>query len=317
MAIQITPGPLDGLCDVRGIRVGHAQNLQARTGCTVVIPEHGAVAGVDVRGSAPGTREIEALYPVRLVPKIHAVLLTGGSAFGLDAAGGVQQYLEEKGIGFDTGVAKVPIVPAAVIFDLACGDAKVRPDRAMGYQAAKAANDRDTSLGRVGAGTGATVGKALGPQNAMDGGLGQASEIIDGRLVVAALTVVNAFGDVIDPDSGEILAGARNEAGEFVNTSQFLRQYGLKFADPWSGNTTLCIVATNARLTKEEASKLAQMAHDGLARAIRPVHTIVDGDIVFALSCGEEKANSLLLGTIAAEVVSRSVVRAVQASAEK
>ncbi len=314
MPISYTPGPLNSLCDVPGIRVGHAQNLQARTGCTVVIPENGAVAGVDVRGSAPGTREIEPLYPVRLVPKVHAVLLTGGSAFGLDAAGGVQQYLEEKGIGFDTGVAKVPIVPAAVIFDLACGDSRIRPDRAMGYQAAQAAHDKDASVGLTGAGTGATVGKVMGPQSAMPGGLGQASEVVDGRLVVAALTVVNAFGDVIDPDSGDILAGARNETGEFVNTSQFLRKYGLRFSDPWSGNTTLCVVATNAELNKEEATKLAQMAHDGLARAIRPVHTIVDGDIVFALSCGKEKANSLLLGTIAAEVVSRSIVRAVQAS---
>ena len=211
MEVPFKSGSLDALCDVPGIRVGHAQNTAARTGCTVIIPDGGAVAGVDVRGSAPGTREIESMRPVRLVQRVHAILLTGGSAFGLDAAGGVQQYLEEHGVGFDVGVARVPIVPAAVIFDLAVGEATVRPDREMGYQAAAAATDADRAIGRVGAGTGATVGKIHGPEHAMPGGLGQASEVVGGGLLVAALVVVNAFGDVVEPQSGRILAGARDE----------------------------------------------------------------------------------------------------------
>ncbi|RME00581.1 MAG: peptidase S58 family protein, partial [Calditrichaeota bacterium] len=192
-------GELDAICDVPGILVGHAQNQQARTGCTVIIPEAGAVCGVDVRGSAPGTREVETLKPVRLVKKIHAILLTGGSAFGLDATGGVQQFLEEKQIGFDVGVTKVPIVPSAVIFDLGQGDPFVRPDREMGYEAARRASREDGSMGLVGAGTGATVGKILGPEHCMKGGLGQASQVIGENVVVGALSVVNAFGDVIDP----------------------------------------------------------------------------------------------------------------------
>lgn len=307
-------GKLDSLCDVPGIRVGHAHDETARTGCTVILPEGGAVAGVDVRGSAPGTREIESLYPVRLVNRMHGLLLTGGSAFGLDASSGVQKFLEQQNVGFDVGVARVPIVPAAVIFDLAVGDAAVRPDKDMGYRAAAMARAEDASRGRLGAGCGATVGKVLGMENCMAGGVGQASEMLQGDVVIGALSVVNAFGDVVDPASGQILAGARAPDGSFADTLAVLRQQGAEFPQPWSSNTTLVVVATNAALSKEEITKVAQMAQDGLARAIRPVHSWVDGDIVFALSCGNKKANSLVLGAVAAEVVARSIVDAVRAA---
>lgn len=302
---------LDALCDVPGIRVGHAHNVEAKTGCTVILPDGGAIAGVDVRGSAPGTREIELLRPVRLVPKIDALLLTGGSAFGLDAAGGVQQFLEERGIGFDTGVAKVPIVPTAVIFDLGIGDAQVRPDREMGYQAAAAAGPDDAENGAVGAGAGATVGKVLGMARAMPGGLGQASERIGEELVVAALVVVNAFGEIIDPASGKILAGARADDGSFVETLSIFRQNPGYF-QRILGNTTLAVVATNAALDKQLVTKVAQMAHDGLARTIRPVHTMFDGDIAFALSCGEVPGDPTVIGAIGSELVARAVLKAVQ-----
>lgn len=306
---------LDALCDVPGLKVGHVQNSTAKTGCTVILPENSAAAGVDVRGSAPGTREIELLHPVRLVPQIHALLLTGGSAFGLDAAGGVQQYLEEKRIGFDTGVAKVPIVPTAVIFDLAVGDAKVRPDKQMGYQAAHAATETDHSLGLVGAGCGATVGKIAGIRNAMPGGIGQASERIGDKLIVSALVVVNAFGDVVDPVTGKILAGARSPDGVFLNTMAMLKKNSV-FSGNIFGNTTLAVITTNSALTKEECTKIAQMAHDGLARTINPIHTMFDGDISFALSCGNEKGDATVIGAVGAELVARSVIKAVRASNE-
>lgn len=314
MKTKIKTGELDALCDVPGIRVGHAHNAPARTGCTVIIPENGAVAGVDVRGSAPGTREIESLYPVRLVQRIHAVLLTGGSAFGLDATGGVQKYLEERQIGFEVGVARVPVVPSAVIFDLAVGDPQARPDKAMGYTAAANALRTDSANGLAGVGMGATVGKVLGMENCMLGGIGQASELIGDEVVIAALVVVNAFGDVVDPHSGKIIAGARAAGGKFANTMHLLRQNASSFTTAWRSNTTLAVVATNAALSKEEVTKIAQMTHDGLARAISPVHTLVDGDIAFALSCGDKKCNSMIVGAVAAEVVARSIVRAVRAS---
>lgn len=301
---------LDALCDVPGLRIGHAQNDEARTGCTVIWPENGAVAGVDVRGSAPGTREIELLRPVRLVQHIHALLLTGGSAFGLDAAGGVQQFLEERNIGFDVGVAKVPIVPAAVIFDLAVGDAKIRPDREMGYRAAQNASTDDVSNGMVGAGAGSTVGKSAGLEHAMPGGLGQASEQVGNTIVVAALVVVNAFGDVIGKN-GEILAGARADDGTYFDSMALLRQMA-SGEQGFAGNTTLAVVATNAALSKEACTKVAQMAHDGLARAINPIHTMYDGDIAFALSCGDEPADNNVIGAVGAELVARAVRKAVR-----
>lgn len=298
------------ICDVPGIKVGHFHLREARTGCSVVLPDDAAVAGVDVRGSAPGTREIELLRPVRLVEKIHAILLAGGSAFGLDAAGGVQQYLEEQGVGFDVGVAKVPIVPTAVIFDLAVGDAAVRPDKAMGYNACLSATNNFRADGPIGAGCGATVGKLLGMDFCSPGGVGSAAEEILNGVFVGALTVVNSLGEVVD-ESGAILAGVQNtDRDGFIPSMELLRNSGGKIGFDTS-NTTLSVVATNAKLTRESATKVAQMAQDGLARAIRPAHTMHDGDIVFALSTGEIEIDVNIIGAFAAKVVARSIRRAV------
>jgi L-aminopeptidase/D-esterase-like protein len=298
---------------VPGIRVGHAQNDEALTGCTVILCEAGAIGGVDQRGGAPGTRETDLLRPLHRVEQIHGVLLTGGSAFGLDATGGVMRYLEERGIGFDVGVARVPIVPAAVIFDLAIGRADVRPDPAMAYQACLNATTDSVIEGSVGAGTGATVGKILGMPHATKSGVGSACiEIVEG-LFVGALAVVNALGDVIDPRSGAIIAGTRSEDG-FVDTLQIMRQFHAEAAASAS-NTVIGVVATNAKLSKEEINKVAQMAQDGLARAVRPAHTMYDGDTIFALSTGDVKADVNLIGAFAAEVFAAAIVRAVKAAA--
>lgn len=304
----------NGITDIRGIRVGHYTDLNGITGCTVVLCPQGAVAGVDVRGSAPGTRETDLMHPTRLVQEVHAVLLAGGSAFGLDAAGGVMRFLEERGIGFDTGVARVPIVPAAVLFDLTIGSPSARPNAAAGYAACEAATDGPVAEGSVGAGTGATVGKLLGPFYATKSGVGTAS-IHLGPIIVAALVAVNAFGDVVDPQTGQILAGTRDpQSGRFLDTMQALRQ-GLAGAARGfpATNTTIGVVATNARLSKEEANKMAQMAHDGLARTIRPIHTMWDGDAIFALATGEaeERPDVSILGAFAAEAMAEAVVRAV------
>ncbi len=307
---------LNSLCDVPGIRLGHAHDLVARTGCTVILPEQPAIAGVDVRGSAPGTRELELLRPVRLVQAIHGLLLTGGSAFGLDAAGGVQKYLEERGIGFDVGVTKVPIVPAAVIFDLGVGSAHVRPTAEMAYQACLSASANETRQGAIGAGCGATVGKLRGMASCMPGGLGMASWRKN-NLVIGALAVVNAFGDIVDPRSGNILAGAKREDGSFSDTLAHLKNFPVAPFSPWSGNTTLVAVATNAAFNKEEITKIAQMAQDGLAHVIRPAHTPYDGDIVFALSVGTEQADVMAVGAIASELVAEAIVSAVQESGAK
>ncbi len=299
------------LTAVPGIRVGHAQNNEAMTGCTVILCEAGAVGGVDQRGGAPGTRETDLLRPMHRVEQIHGVLLTGGSAFGLEAAGGVMRYLEERGIGFDVGVARVPIVPAAVIFDLAIGRADVRPDATVAYQACLSASTEPVIEGSVGAGTGATVGKILGMQNATKSGVGSACvEVVDG-LFVGALAVVNALGDVIDPQTGDIIAGARRE-NDFADTLQVMRQFQAMSAAPTS-NTVIGVVATNAKLSKEEANKVAQMAHDGLARAIRPAHTMYDGDTIFALSTGDVQADVNLIGAFAAEMFAEAIVRGVSA----
>jgi L-aminopeptidase/D-esterase-like protein len=300
---------LQSICDVPGIRVGHAQNEQARTGLTVILPERPAIAGVDVRGSAPGSREIEALKPVRLVQEIHGVLFTGGSAFGLDASGGVQKYLEERGIGFDVSVTRVPIVPSAVIFDLAVGDAKIRPTAEMAYRACEEATETETRCGLIGAGTGATVGKIRGMPHAMLGGLGMASWK-KGELVIGALAVVNSLGDVVDPSSGKIIAGALNDDGRFLDTQNWLKESPAMPFKLW-GNTVLAAVATNAAFTKEAITKVAEMAQDGLSRAIRPAHTPFDGDMVFALSVGDEQANVMVVGAIAAELVAEAIVKAV------
>ena len=298
------------ICDVPGIRVGHFHLKEARTGCSVILPDEAAVAGVDVRGSAPGTREIELLHPVRLVDKVHAILLSGGSAFGLDAAGGVQQYLEENGIGFDVGVAKVPIVPAAVIFDLAVGDASVRPDKVMGYNACLSATHTFSSEGPIGAGCGATVGKLSGMDFCSPGGIGTASRNIGGDVIVGALTVVNALGEVVD-EAGNILAGVENsDRNGFIPSLELLKMSaaGIGFD---TSNTTLSVVATNAKLTRESATKVAQMAQDGFAKAIRPAHTMHDGDIVFVLSNGDIESDVNIIGAFAAEIVAESIRRAV------
>ena len=294
------------LTAIDGITVGHAANVTARTGCTVILCPAGATAGVDVRGAAPGTRETEALRPGRLVQKAHAVLLTGGSAFGLDAAGGVVQYLEEQNVGFPAGPVRVPIVPAAVIFDLSVGDAKVRPDREMGYQACLNATNRPVEIGAIGAGTGATVGKAPGVMSS-PGGVGSACRRLDSGLIVAAIVVVNALGNVVHPKTGEILAGGK-ENDDFVDITERLLDANIVQGT----NTTIGVVATNAMLSPAEIHRVAEMAHDGMARAIRPAHTMFDGDTLFALTTGSYTGSGVnAVGILAAEVVAGAIVNAV------
>jgi len=303
------------LTDVPGLKVGHWTNLEAATGCTVILcPEGGAVAGVDVRGSAPGTRENHLLNPVNFVQKVHAVLLSGGSAYGLAAADGVMRWLEEHELGLDVGVAKVPIVPAAVIFDLGTGSAKTRPTAEAGYAACEAANTEPVAQGNVGAGTGATIGKLLGFNHSTKGGLGSASRRLGSSLVIAALAVVNPFGEVIDPKTQQLISGIRNPLGEgFIPALQTMETI---YGQTWAGlsNTTLGLIATNAALSKAEATKVAQMGHDGLARAIRPIHTMFDGDTVYALSTGDQKADVNLIGTFGAEVLAEAVLNGVRAA---
>jgi L-aminopeptidase/D-esterase-like protein len=307
----------NSLTDINGIQVGHWTNLEAGTGCTVVLCPKGAAAGVDIRGSAPGTREIALLDPVCMVEKVHAILLAGGSAFGLAAADGVMRWLEERGHGFDAGVACVPIVPAAILFDLPLGRADVRPDAAAGYAACEAAGGGPAAEGNVGAGAGATVGKALGFKQATKGGLGAASRIIGKEVIVAALAVVNAYGDVIDPATQQIIAGARRPIiGGFADSMKFIRSGIRQTLHDWKpqSNTTLAVVATNAALTKVGCTKVAQMAHDGLARVIRPVHTMFDGDLVFALSLGDKQIDAWVVGAVAADLLAEAVVRGVRAA---
>ncbi|MFY9313253.1 MAG: P1 family peptidase [Tepidanaerobacteraceae bacterium] len=302
---------MDSITDVKGIKVGHAQDMVAATGCTVIVCQEGAVGGVDVRGGAPGTRETDLLKPQNLVEKVHAVYLSGGSAFGLDGASGVMRYLEEHGIGFDTGVAKVPIVPAAVIFDLSIGDSKKRPDFKMGYEACLRAVDINDAMGNVGAGTGATVGKFLGDEFSMKGGLGTASVKV-GKLVVGALVVVNCLGDVIDPDTGQIIAGALNkDKTGFADIMELIRR-GVSGKESIGRNTTIGVVATNAMLSKAAANKVASMAHNGLSRTIRPVHTMYDGDTIFCMATGKVESDISIVGTLAADIMSKAVVRAVE-----
>jgi len=303
------------LTDVEGIEVGHWSDEAAATGCTVVVCRDGAIGGVDVRGSAPGSRETDLLRPGHLVQKVHAVLLTGGSAYGLDAAAGVMRWLEAQGVGFAVGLGVVPIVPAAVLFDLGIGRADVRPDAEAGLAACQAANNGPVAEGSVGAGTGATVGKLMGPKFATKSGLGSAARQIGGaeKVTVGALVAVNAFGDVVDPAGGEILAGPRNPNGPgFIDTLDRMHGDLSQTAFGFSANTTLAVVATDAVLTKEEANKVAQMAHNGLAQTIRPVHTMFDGDTVFALATGRKfgPANVSVIGAVAAAVLAEAVVRA-------
>ncbi len=302
-----------GLTEVAGLSVGHFTDSRRPTGCTVVLAEAGAVCGVDVRGGAPGTRETDLLDPVNTVQQVHALVLSGGSAFGLDTATGVMRYLEEKGIGFPVGVGRVPIVPAAILFDLGVGDWKVRPDANAGYAASRAATTAAVAEGCVGAGAGATVGKLRGLGRAMKAGTGSASLRLPNGAVVAALMAVNALGDIIDPATGQMLAGLRTEDGKTLQGTLEALLAGERSGRPLPGeNTAIGVVATNVALTKSEATRVAQMAHDGLARAIRPVHTPWDGDTLFALSTGAVRLDdaALLVGCLAAEVVARAVVRA-------
>lgn len=311
------------ITDIHGIRVGHAQDNEALTGCTVVLCEGGAIGGVDQRGGAPGTRETDALHPIHLVSQVHAVMLAGGSAFGLDAATGAVRYLEERGVGFDVRVAKVPIVPAAIIFDLNIGRADIRPDAVMGYQACRNASDETVTEGNVGAGTGATVGKILGLDHAMKSGVGTASLEIGHGVMVGALAVVNAFGDVIDPATGKILAGARafqtgplrvGKGPYFADTLEVMKTLVGRTVLGFSTreNTVIGVVATNAKLNKEQTTKVAQMAQNGVSRTIKPAHTMLDGDTVFALATGERKADVNIVGAFAAEVFAQAIIRAVE-----
>ena len=304
----------NAITDVPGITVGHYTDTEAATGCTVCLCPEGFIGGVDVRGSAPGTRETDPLRHMSLMGRAHAVVLSGGSAFGLDSAGGAVRYLEERGFGHDVGVARVPIVPAAILFDLRIGSATVRPGIEEGYKACLAASAGPVAEGSVGAGTGATVGKILGVERMTKGGLGTASQRV-GDVTVGAIFAVNAFGDVVDPQTGKVLAGPRDlERGGFLDTVEIMKKQGVA-ASPLSTNTVIGVVATDATLNKEQANKVAQMAHDGLARAVHPAHSMVDGDVIVALAAGKGRELGVegvtIVGAIAAEVVATAVVRAV------
>lgn len=309
------PDATKGLTAVPGLKVGHHTLVERPTGCTVVLAPDGTTGSVDVRGGAPGTRETDLLDPVNMVEIVNAVVLSGGSAFGLDAASGVVRYLEERHVGFDTRVAKVPIVPAAILFDLGFGgDPKVRPGADCGYRAAQAASDGPVVEGNVGAGAGATVGKLGGPGRSMKAGLGSAALVLPSGLVVAALVAVNAAGDIVDPATGRVIAGTRTPDGKGLADARTLLRAGLASRPaPRPGeSTTIGVVATNARLTKTQAKKMAEMAHDGYARAISPVHTAGDGDTVFSLATGSwpGDVNISVIGALAAEAMADAIVRA-------
>ena len=304
------------ITDVAGIEVGHFTDTRRPTGCSVVIAREGAVGGVDVRGAAPGTRETDLLAPTNLVDRVHGILLSGGSAWGLDAATGVVQWLEEHGVGFPVGTARLPLVPGAVLFDLLVGDASIRPDAAAGYRACELASAKAPAEGNVGAGTGAAVGKVFGIERAMKGGIGTASVTVEG-ITVGALIACNALGDVVDPGTGEVIAGARTRNGKSLMDTRRALLRGEPPKPLLAGtNTTIGVIATDAVITKVQASRLATMGHDGLARSINPVHTMSDGDTLFMLgTCRAGKSlGMMVLGTMAAEAVALAVVRAVRAA---
>jgi L-aminopeptidase/D-esterase-like protein len=310
---------MKGLTDIPGIVVGHASDYDGLTGCTVVLCERGAVAGGDIRGSATGVDEWDVLSPMHVAPTIHGVVFSGGSAFGLESASGVRRFLEHKGIGFKTGAGPVPIVVGAILFDLGIGKKSVRPTREMAESAAAAASDKAVVEGAVGAGTGATVGKILGIKQAMKSGVGSWTVTLEGQnagVLVSALAVVNALGDVRDPANGKIIAGARKTAesppgdADFADSARLMKRMGpTGFTRE---NTTLVVVATNAALTKVEATKLAQLGQLGVARAINPVNTMSDGDLVVAMSCGDSRAPIDALGVAASEAVAEAILRAVR-----
>lgn len=307
-------GDAGSITRVAGIEVGHFTDTRRPTGCTVVMAREGAVAGVDVRGAAPGTRETDLLHPSNLVDKVHAIMLAGGSAWGLEAATGAVRWLEERGVGLDVAVGRLPIVPAAVLFDLLVGDMRIRPDAAAGYAACAAASGADPAEGNVGAGAGAVVGKVFGIQHAMKGGVGTASVSVDG-VTVGALIACNALGDVIDPDTAQVMAGARTDDGRALRDTRRALLCGQPPQPLLAGtNTTIGVVATDAILTKAQAHRLAISAHDGLARSINPVHTMSDGDTLFSLGTGRASKglDMMVLATMAAEATARATVRAVQ-----
>lgn len=298
--------------DVKGIKVGQVENKEALTGCTVVICEEGATCGVDVRGSAPGTRETDLLSPVNLVDKVHAVVLAGGSAFGLESTCGVARYLEENNIGYDVGITRVPIVVGAVLFDLHIGDYRVRPDLEMGYEACKRSSDEILNQGNYGAGCGAIVGKLRGIKHCMKGGIGSYSIKLENGLVVSALIAVNAYGDVYE--NGNIIAGALDDNKNFINTYEAMKKGVKTNSIAQMQNTTIGVVVTNAKLNKNECTKIAQISHNGYARAIHPVHTTFDGDTVFTLATGEIECDINLVGSLAVEVVEKSIANAIKNS---
>ena len=309
-------GDAGSITRVAGIEGGQITDTRRPTGCTVVMAREGAVAGVDVRGAAPGTRETDLLHPSNLVDKVHAIMLAGGSAWGLEAATGAVRWLEERGVGLDVAVGRLPIVPAAVLFDLLVGDMRIRPDAAAGYAACAAASSADPAEGNVGAGAGAVVGKVFGIQHAMKGGVGTASVTVDG-VTVGALIACNALGDVIDPDTAQVMAGARTDDGRALRDTRRALLCGQPPQPLLAGtNTTIGVVATDAILTKAQAHRLAISAHDGLARSINPVHTMSDGDTLFSLGTGRagKSLGMMVLATMAAEATARATVRAVQAA---
>jgi L-aminopeptidase/D-esterase-like protein len=300
---------------VQGFLVGHANDFKNVTGCTVILCPPETIGGADIRGSAAGTRQMDALMGLHVVNEVHGICIAGGSAFGLDAAGGAMEYLEERGRGFDVAITRVPIVPTAVIYDLSVGNCRGRPDKAMGYAACQGAKDHPQGDGSVGAGVGATVGKLLGVPQATKGGLGTSFLAGPQGLLVGALAVVNAFGDVVDPVAGTILAGARRDRNshEFADTALMLRQGFVRrqFGEP---NTTIGVVATNARLTREQAHKIAQMGHNALARCIRPVHTLFDGDVVFVLAHPQVSADLHIVGVSAEAALEEAILAAVKSA---
>lgn len=300
----------NNILDVKGIKVGQAQDLKGLTGCTVIICEEGAICGVDVRGGGPGTRETDLLDPINMIQKVHAVVLSGGSAFGLESTCGVSKYLEERNIGFDVGVAKVPIVTGAVLFDLSVGDPKCRPNIDMGYEACKNASDKELKQGNYGAGCGATVGKIKGPEFAMKGGIGSYSIKLDNGLVVSALIAVNAFGDIYE--DGKVIAGVLNDDKDKVLNSYELIKNGVSKGGFNIDNTTIGVVVTNAKLSKAGCKKISQMAHNGYAKSIFPIHTPHDGDTIFTMATGEIESDITLIGSLATEVVEKSVINAIK-----
>ncbi len=297
------------ITDVSGIKVGHMDSDEGLTGCTVIICEEGATGGVDVRGSAPGTRETDLFKAEKMVDRVHALVLAGGSAFGLDAASGLMKYLEENNVGFDVGVTKVPIVASAVIFDLNLGDYRIRPDFKMGYEAGNNASEKENRQGNIGAGMGASVGKILGPGKSMKSGLGSASVRV-GDLLVSAMVVVNSFGDIYDLKGKQIAGPFDYENKVLLNTVDIMKEMGkeIKFKNE---NTTIGLIATNAILTKAEANKVAQMAHNGFAKIINPVHTMVDGDTIFTMATGRIKSDVNLVGVLAVEAMSKAIINGV------